>query len=283
MLPVVTRVRRAKPPSPNEIDAADAVAAIRSGDLGTPMTWEHADTGAVDKMHDFWLVGDGIREALEVTAIADERTRTNLGHWHTHGPGASDTIAGLTSAWMIMVDPVANATALNRRLPEWLRTLEADGISETGRWDADRLYRYPVASAIVDAGVMIASTTMGPPAGTVSFFYTSTIPSRPYGDPNHIAAAVSETLAHRRHVADAEKLDASGASVRHLFLWVDSLTRLDIGRALTDGMPSAAPTVDPRITDVWLGLPDTAAATIASWSPAHGWRRPTTVAAPSSR
>lgn len=135
-------------------------------------------------MHDFWLVGDGIHGAVETTTIADECTRTNLGHRHTRGPGASETVPGPTTAWTIMVDPEVNAKNLKRRLPEWLRTLEADGITETGRWDADRLYTYPVTGAMTDAGVMIASATTGPPAGTVSFFYASVVPWRPHGDPN---------------------------------------------------------------------------------------------------
>lgn len=59
-------------------------------------------------------------------------------------------------------------------------------------------------------------------------------------------------LALPKHVKDAEKLDASGASSRHLFLWVDPLTRLDIGRALGRGVPTAEPVVDPRITEIWL-------------------------------
>jgi hypothetical protein len=60
----VTDVRTPRPPAAAEAAAADAVTAIRVADLGTSVAWRHADTGAVAKTHDFWLVGDGVREAL---------------------------------------------------------------------------------------------------------------------------------------------------------------------------------------------------------------------------
>lgn len=268
----VTNMQAARPPAADEVAAADAVIAIRSADLGTALTWDHADTGTVAKTHDFWLVGDGIHEALEITTLADERTRTNLGHWQKRGPGFTATIPGLSQAWTIMVDPTFNSKALKSRLAGWLRALEGDGITETGRWDSGRIYVHPVTNAIVGAGVIIASVIAGPPAGMISFGYASDIPCRPASDPNHITTAVSDALALPRHMADAEKLAASGVAVRHLFLWVDPLTRLDIGRALTLGTPTAPPAVDPRITAVWLGLPNESGVSVLRWSAAEGWR-----------
>jgi hypothetical protein len=171
-----------------------------------------------------------------------------------------------------MVDPQYNARALTRGLPGWLRDLERDGISETGRWDGARIDLHPVTTAMAAAGVMIASSVTGPAAGTVMFGYATGGPSRPAGDPNHITTAVTEALAQPGHVGDAEKLDASGAVVRHLFLWVDPLTRLDIARALADGIPTARPTVDPRVSEIWLGLPDNAAVDVLRWSHGSAWR-----------
>jgi hypothetical protein len=265
-------VRTPRHPADDEIAAADAVAATRSGDLGTAVTWKHADTGAVAKMHDFWLVGNGVREALEITTIADERTRTNLGHWQKRGPGFATTFPGLNQAWTIMVDPTFNAKALKSGLADWLRALEADGITETGRWDSGRLYGHPVTNAMARAGVIIASAVAGPPAGMISLGYASATPSRPADDPNHVTNAVTNALTLPRHRADAEKLAASGLAVRHLYLWVDPLTRLDMIRALAQGTPTAAPAVDSRITDVWLGLPDESGVGVLRWSAAEGWR-----------
>jgi hypothetical protein len=171
-----------------------------------------------------------------------------------------------------MVDPHFNAKALTNGLAEWLPALERDRIVETGRWDSARLGVHPVTTAMATAGVMIASSVTGPPPGMVMFGYATGIPSRPTGDPDHVGAAVTMALALPKHIKDAEKLDASGADVRHLFLWVDPLTRLDIGRALGDGVPTAEPVVDPRITEIWLGLPAGNGVEVLRWSEGDGWR-----------
>ena len=272
-LPIVTMsASKPRTPADNEVVAADVVAAVRSGDLGVPVVWDHADTGAEQKMQDFWLVGDGVREALEITTLMEQAPMTDLKHWQKVGPGHNTMIPGLTQAWTIMVDPQFNAKALNNGLADWLQALERDQIIETGRWDSARLGVHPTTTAMATAGVMTASSVTGPPPGTVMFGYATGMPSRPAGDPNHISTAVTTALALPKHIKDAEKLDASGAAVRHLFLWVDPLTRLDIGRALGDGVPTADPVVDPRITEIWLGRPAGTAVEVLRWSKGAGWR-----------
>jgi len=47
---------------------------------------------------------------------------------------------------------------------------------------------------------------------------------------------------------------------------------LDIGRALGDGVPTADPVVDPRITEIWLGRPAGTAVEVLRWSKGAGWR-----------
>jgi hypothetical protein len=87
-LPIVTMsASKSRPPADNEVAAADVVAAVRSGGLGVRVTWEHADTGAEQKMHDFLLVGDGIREALEITTLIEQDSMTDLKHWQKVRPG----------------------------------------------------------------------------------------------------------------------------------------------------------------------------------------------------
>jgi len=61
-----------KPPTVTEVTAADVVAAVRSGNLDVRAWWIHTDTGAEQKVHDFWLVGDGVREALEIATLMDQ-------------------------------------------------------------------------------------------------------------------------------------------------------------------------------------------------------------------
>lgn len=272
-LPIVTvGANKSKPPATNEGAAADAVATVRSSDLGVPITWIHADTGALQKMHDFWLVGDGVREALEITTLMEQGVMTDLKHWQKVGPGHEVMFPELGRAWTIMVDPRFNAKALTNGLAEWLLALERDQITETGRWDSARLGVHPVTTALAATGVMIASSVTSGPPGLVMFGYATGIPSRPAGDPDHVSTAVTMALALPKHIKDAEKLDASGVGVRHLFLWVDSLTRRDIGRALDDGVPTSDPVVDPRITEIWLGLPADTGIEVLRWSEGDGWR-----------
>jgi hypothetical protein len=61
---------------------------------------------------------------------------------------------------------------------------------------------------------------------------------------------------------NAEKLAASGAQERHLFVWLDDNTPFGMARPLSRdapdwddgsfGLPSRAPDVDPAITDLWI-------------------------------
>jgi hypothetical protein len=80
------------------------VAAVRSSDLGTRVSWDHADTGREEKMHDFWLLGDGVREALEITTLMEQDSMTNLKHWQKVGPGLRHhdlrSITGSPEIWL---------------------------------------------------------------------------------------------------------------------------------------------------------------------------------------
>ncbi|MFY1696083.1 hypothetical protein [Solwaraspora sp. WMMA2101] len=252
--------------------AVEVASALRAQDLGLPVNWEQWDIPPRQGVHDFWLQHGTIQEALEVTTLIDQHATTDAMHWQKRGPGFSTTVPGLSSAWMVMVDPAFNARTLTAGLPGWLRSLERDGIGETGRWDTARMYVHPVTTALAAAGVMIASVVPGPPAGEVALAYLSGMPSRPAGDPNHIAKTLTEALTLPRHVGDAAKLNRSGATDRHLFMWVDPVTRLDISRALGEGIPTVDPIVDPRITEVWLGLPTGDHVDVLRWSSTAGWR-----------
>lgn len=266
------KATRLKRPSPQELAAAEIVVAARSAELGIELTADFLDTGPEQKMYDFQLTGTGASEALEITTLMDQATKTDLEHWQKTGPGYHLEIPGLTKAWTIMVDPQFNARALTKKVAEWLQALEHDQIDHTGRWDTMRAWTHPTTTAMAAAGVMIASSVAGPPPGTVMFTYPFGTQTRPVGDPNHITTVVTASLALAKHVKDAEKLDASGLAVRHLFLWVDPLTRIDIGRALDEGWPTTDPVVDPRITQLWLGLPGSDQVNVLRWSTGMGWQ-----------
>jgi hypothetical protein len=259
--------------APTEETAAKVVVAVLAADHDGLATFEHWDVPPRQGAHDFWIHRGETREALEITTLADQDTKRNAAHWQKRGPGYTKTFDGLTSAWMIMVDPAFNATTLKKNLARWLQTLESEGITETGRWDSRRIYTHPVTAALAAAGVMIASAISGPPAGLVSLCYASGLTTRPAGDPNHVSRALTEILTLERHQKDAAKLDHSGVPVRHLFLWVDVMSRLDVARAFGEGVPTLAPRVDVRITTVWLAVPTENGAEVLRWSAPVGWRR----------
>jgi hypothetical protein len=259
--------------NPAEEAAAKVVTALLAADHDEVVTAEHWDVPPRQGAHDFWLHRGGEREALEITTFAEQDTKTNAAHWQKRGPGYSMTVEGLTSAWTIMVDQEFCRGAFTKNLAGWLKALEREGILETGRWDSRRIYTHPVTAALAEAGVMIAKAVSGPPAGLVLLSYASIVPTRTAGDPNHISRALTQVLALERHQKDAAKLDQSHVPVRHLFLWVDLASRLDVVRAFEGGVPETAPTVDERITWVWLAVPTEHGADVLRWSALSGWRR----------
>ncbi|RSN99942.1 hypothetical protein DMH26_17620 [Streptomyces sp. WAC 05379] len=253
--------------------AVKVVTTLLAAEHGVVVSHEHWDVPPRQGAHDFWLRYGGRKEALEITTFADQDTKTHAAHWQKRGPGFSTMVEGVTSAWTILVDPGFRAEALTRNLAEWLRALESEGILETGRWDSSRVDTHPVAAALASAGVMIAQVVSGPPAGLVSLAFASAVPPRAAGDPDHISRALTEVLALERHQKDAAKLERSLVPVRHLFFWIDLTSRLDVVRAFEEGVPTAAPTVDDRITWVWLAVPTEDGADVLRWSAACGWRR----------
>jgi hypothetical protein len=172
-----------------------------------------------------------------------------------------------------MIDPSFNASALVKGIATWLTSLQAEGITSTSKWDGMRPYQHPVVAAMVRGGVVQAEAVPGPPAGLVSFGYYTYGKPRPAGDPNHIASALTDILALDRHRKDAAKLAASGASERHLFMWVHPLSRFDVVRPVADAVPTQAPTVDSRITTIWLAIPAGETVELLRWSASASWRR----------
>ncbi|MFE7622535.1 hypothetical protein [Streptomyces sp. NPDC057509] len=258
---------------PGEQKAMQVVEALLTSESDEPVRLEQWDIPPRQGVHDFWIYRGDAREALEITTLAEQSTKTNAAHWQKRGPGFCSTVEGLASAWMILVDPGFQADALTKNIAEWLRALENEGVTETGLWDGSRMYMHPVTTALASAGVLQASAVSGPPAGSVHLAYASDLLPRPAGDPNHISTALTEALTLERHQKDAAKLDRSGVPVRHLFLWVDVMSRLDVARAFDEGTPTAAPDVDERITWVWLALHTENGADVFRWSAEHGWRR----------
>lgn len=255
----------------SEMLASRIVETVLSAERREQVTTEAWDVPPRQGAHDFWIRTGAGREALEITTLADQDTKTQGMHWRRRGPGFEVTVEGLATAWTIMVDQEFKATLLTENLASWLRALEAEGISKTGLWDGDRRYTHPVTHGLVTAGVMEASAMPGPPAGLVALAYVAGLKPRPAGDPNHIAKALTEIMTLDRHQKDAAKLGRSGVEVRHLFMWVDMHTRWDVVRAFGEGTPTAPPVIDDNITVVWLAVETAAGAEVLRWSATGGW------------
>jgi len=268
---IISRMSPRSRPSPDELRAAYSVANLLSDESGEPVTVEPWDIPPHQGRHDFWLHTGTGKVALEVTTLADEADITNRMHWHKRGPGFDLNVPGLASAWTVMIDSSFNANGLVKGIATWLTSLQTEGITSTSKWDGMRPYQHPVVSAMVRGGMVQAEAVPGPPAGLVSFGYYTNGKPRPAGDPNHIASALTDILALDRHRKDAAKLATSGASARHLFMWVD-LSRFDVVRAFDDGVPTSAPTVDSQITTIWLAIPKGETVELLRWSASAGWR-----------
>ncbi|MFE6869324.1 hypothetical protein ACFVFS_22570 [Kitasatospora sp. NPDC057692] len=263
---------------PAEVLAARIVEAVFLAD-GEAVVVEPWDEKGRQGAHDFWVLRGEVREALEVTTLADEAAKRDSGHWDKRGPKNGATIPGLASCWALMIDSTEKADPLRKRLAEWLLALEADGITRTGRWDGVRFddEPHPVVHALAVAGVLVAEVIPGGPAGWVQMGYSSDALGRPAGDPDHVARTLRAALDLPREQAHADKLARSGAPGRHLFFHLDTGSRYDVARAMTEGTPSLPLQADERITSVWLSVIIESGADVLRWSAGHGWRR-TTVA-----
>lgn len=242
----------------NELLAKQIVEKIMDVEL------EYADThGGVD-----YLSPDG-SIALEVTAVFDgENEGAREALRKSTKKGASE--APLQGCWLVLIkEAQPRMKTFVQRVQPAIAALELAG--ET-RFDDQRaglhvLQQGPLSSLyrpLLEAGVEMA--VYGPHAANaadpehVHELIVSTGSGGTVGGSNE---ALAELLAALEPKTDnSRKLLASGAELRHLFVWLNDDTPYNIARPLERdapswsdegwGVPSAAPRLDSAITHLWV-------------------------------
>jgi hypothetical protein len=252
-------------------DEADARFIVERGltlARGHPVTLEFWDDGTHgDGQHDYWI-GPGRWGALEVTTLSDPEQANALWMWNKYGPKSSDRIEGLTGAWSLMVDQRTKPRLVVPAIRTWLPQAERMGISLIP-WTPLPTAPRPVQE-LAASGVMYGRRfELHEPdeAGLVTIARMVSAVPRPPDDPNHVVTAIDGVLL-TRHRADVEKLLRAQARELHLLIWVSPMTRLDVARAMDQGIPTHPPNLPAGITDLWVA--DRGGRAL-HWSAASGW------------
>ncbi|MEV7212693.1 hypothetical protein AB0O31_06340 [Kitasatospora cineracea] len=227
----------------------------------TGIILEHADTdGGVD-----YLSADG-RSAVEVTRVTDGRKRAGreaLAASREAGMPAGE----LRTCWLVFVpETQSKLKVFLRRVHPALVELEEAGETLFDRERAaihlmqqgplSHVYR-PLIAAGVERASAVPNHAYRPHSHRV-------IPSLGSGGScsgsDQALDLLIEALGKKED--NPKKLKASGAEERHLFVWLDDDTRLDIARPLSReapswaderfGMPSSRPALDSAITHLWV-------------------------------
>jgi hypothetical protein len=241
-----------KDEAPLEVEARAIVESALSRARDSAVTLEFWDDGTHgDGQHDYWI-GPGRWGALEVTTLSDREQANALWMWNKYGPKSSDRIEGLTGAWSLMVDQRTKPRLVVPAIRIWLPEAERMGISVIP-WTPLPTAPRPVLE-LAASGVRYGRRfELHEPdeAGLVTIARTASAVPRPPNDPNHVVTAIDEVLL-TRHRADVEKLLRAQARERHLFMWVSPMTRLDVARAMDQGIPTRSPNLPAGITDLWV-------------------------------
>jgi hypothetical protein len=240
---------------PNELVAKRIVEREMKVDL------EHHDTnGGVD-----YLSLDGV-VSLEVTAVTDGEKD---GAWkalkRSKAKGASAAV--LQGCWIVVVpDDQAEMRTFVQRVQPAIVELELAGQAHFDRQRAaihvmNRGALARVYQPLLDAGVERA--VHAPHRESPDHDHRLIISAGSGGTASGSDAAVGLLLDALVDKPDnSRKLRDTGASQRHLFVWVNDNTAYGIARPLARenppwggdewGLPSKAPTLDPAITHLWI-------------------------------
>lgn len=253
--------------------AANVVHAQLGSDLGQPLTACQWDDGSADGMHDFYVTGDDVRIALEITTLADgDRVGRNV-RWDREGPTDSAwlPIEGLDGVWLVAPDDDAEAStvlpALHAHMPNLSRSDVGPGMIDTRRWydyaqsppAVQRAQGTQELRALNAARITFVSRIPDPSDellakhnGEVQIgrgFETFRKPDR-----NHPVRVIDEHLAGK-YRSDVDKLGrALDATARHLWFWLEFQEELPLRTSFErEGLPDADPST-AGIDGLWLAL-----------------------------
>ncbi len=240
---------------PDERDAARIVETVLGVDL------RHADqNGGVD-----YLSTDG-RHAVEVTRVTDGRKRAGRDAL-TKSRQTERPVAELQTCWLVIApDTQPRLKDFRQLVRSAVVELEQSGERFFVRGSAAThvLAQGPLSrvyEALLYAGVERASAALNHSHVRHTHKLFVSLGSGGSSSGSDEALGLLSVELNRRE-DNPRKLRESGAAYRHLFVWLDGDTRLDISRPLSHeppswsdgqfGLPSTAPAVDHAISHLWV-------------------------------
>lgn len=226
-----------------------------------------------------FVVRGNIPAAVEVTFFTDQQTKVAQDAW-VREREREFVVTQLRSSWNVTVQgESARYKLLRQNLEPYLAALEAASITSYDQWSIGHrlletmpgVVRALAALRVVQASVMktkdpsVQHIFISPMGG-----YTSRGSDAALGD-------IEEYLLRRGD--NARKLEASKASERHIFVWLDMDTPGAVARPFTAGrivenfdhfgLPSRPPELPGAVTDLWVVHIGTGVGW--RWNEAVGW------------
>lgn len=236
--------------------------------------------GAPPRTHDFDLVSQSARVAVEISTIADTLTMGHPARWEKAFPDGAATVVGLAKGWIIVARSGGDPRRLKRNLEAWLSRLEALGIdgAQTVRWQsyafdlpALRPPEFETLRELEDVGVDIVTAAPELPAGAISIVRIDSEFVWNVADAERFSAFVSDEL-QGDHFSDVAKVVAASADRRAVFFWLHATSHFDMIRRLDNGLLEGPVYGAEDIDEVWVGRQLTNGQVLAyRWTDADGW------------
>lgn len=235
------------------------------------------DDGSLPGMYDLDISHrDQPRAAVEVTAAADQES---IEIWNLMNGGGRWCEEGLVGGWMVELHPQARAKRLRRELPDLLRSLELQSVTEVPRptWHVLRRLERTLAE---DLGVVSARqggtdfpgsiyVTLHQPLDQMAGFVSES------GEP--LVEWLGTFLRGERQGDVLDKLARSGATERHAFVLLPGFTTApfvvqDLLMRDDGPVPSSDPDLPDAVTHVWAAS-TWSTGDVFHWDPNGKWRR----------
>lgn len=239
---------------PEEILAAQVLRRV----LGVTVT--HTDVNGETDL--FFETPMGTSGAVEVTFLTDQQTKIAQDAW-VRERRREHVVTQLASSWNVTVkgDSV-RYKLLRQHLEPHLAALEAAGTTEYDQYGiAHRLLKSIPQTVLGLAALQVVQAHVIP-TNDPSVQHIFLIPMAGYTARGSEAALahIEEYLADRTD--NVRKLEESGATERHLFVWLDRDTPGEISRPFTDrriverfahfGLPHRSPILPEGVTHLWV-------------------------------